>query len=281
MSRSTRNGFVGLIGLGVVLCILGTLMGGKWAVYFDRGRPHPLDTTPKTLEVSEQLAFEKLDIDVSMASVRVVAGDAFKIDARYDNGQTPRYELKDNTLRVYDDGATRATVGIDVRPYKPGNTVSITLPRGKTLRMLSAESGMGDLTIQDVTTAGLTAHASMGDVSVSGNLAGHSEITSDMGEVTVSGEIEGNLKLVSHMGDVSASGELAADCEFESGMGEVKVNTSLPRACYTLMTHVGMGEIHVRMGETSVFPNAANQPDALHTMSASSDMGDVVLTFGE
>lgn len=116
-------------------------------------------------------------------------------------------------------------------------------------------------------------------------------LSTDQGNVTVVGPLAADtLSLASSMGDISASGITASDVSAHSDMGDITLTfTKAPR---TLMVSDSMGDINIVLpigvtyhviatsGMGSVNDAVRHSDSASDSISASTSMGDVSITYG-
>jgi len=302
MMRTLAMGLV----IGLVMVALGLLMGGRTSLSVDWKGVHVPSGKPEKLIVEEQLAFDEMVINVSVANVIVTRGDRFSIKAEYHDGIKPSYSLSGGVLKIEDDGAR--TFKLNFGFFNPGNRVEVTLP-GRRLERAEIRSEVGDVKLNGVEAGTLTLHTSTGDMGVNGvscdqlyGNAGVGDIRLDssaarlvdmragtgsitgksltfdegkfdcgVGDGTLAAISSGKLYLHSGTGSVSAHGELRGESRITSGVGSVEVTTSLPRSDYRVQAHAKLGKVWLKPEG-----GADNGP---HTLIMESGVGSVSCEF--
>ena len=190
-------------------------------------------------------SFRSIDADISLGNIEVVSGDDFTLSiSRSDAllGYEPELEIRDGVLRLRDGDTVRVANGWDdIREWSDlkrlfgvgqlSMDVSITVPDGAGLDSISVRTGLGDVTLLDVTAETVTAETGMGNVECcEAWYTRKLELETGMGNVNlILEEVRPGayIRLESGMGNVEAMlGCSGSDCayELESAMGTVTVN---------------------------------------------------------
>lgn len=276
---------IALLVVGLVMAGVGFAMGGNNSIYFDNGRVQVQKRETKTLSVTEQLSFKQLDVRCSATDVKVIAGDKFGIEAVYEDGQQPEYELDGDVLKVYDSNSKddRHTFSLFNLSIK-GNTMTIILPRQMLLEKAYVKGDVGDVELNGIRASGLIVGSDTGRVQLN-NVEGETlEISTDVGDLLVNntkaertlqiksgtGSINGHvlqaqsIELIIDVGDtklsgiesreltarggtgrVELSGELRGDISVQTGVGDIVLRTSLPRDQYIVDAHASVGDVRI------------------------------------
>ncbi len=266
-----------LLVAGVLMAGLGYAMGGDNDVYWEHGRAKVAKREVKRLLVTEPLRFTALELRASVADVRVTEGDAFRIEAEYQDGQEPKYELDGDVLRVYDTGAQsralRFSMGVHIFS---GNRVTVTLPRGTQLADADLHVDVGALSVEGLRAERVTAGSNTGTLRIRDVTAQTLEAKTGVGEASLAGLATGGLTVRSGTGEVSVQGALRGVTDVSTGVGSVSVETSLNATDYQRVY------AHADVGETSVQPewNPALSAATENSVSAACGVGDVRIRFG-
>lgn len=159
-------------------------------------------------------SFDSVDVDVDMGDVVVRAGDSAHVSCTNAKNFSYACNVKGGVLTVTQEARHEYVRG-------SGGKVVVTVPRGASLRRVTAESEMGDVTVSGVRATTTDLEAEMGDITVANcDLADASlDLSCEMGDVTLNGKGMGSsyathgsgvsggrtLKATSEMGDITVS----------------------------------------------------------------------------
>lgn len=166
------------------------------------------------VEKDVDASFDSVDVDVDMADVVVRAGDSAHVSCTGTKEFSHACDVKGGVLTVTQEARHEHVRGT-------GGKVVVTVPRGASLRRVTVESEMGDVTISGVRATTTDLEAEMGDITVANcDLADASlDLSCEMGDVTLNGKSMGSsyvthgsgnsgsrtLKATSEMGDITVS----------------------------------------------------------------------------
>lgn len=166
------------------------------------------------VEKDVDASFDSVDVDVDMADVVVRAGDSAHVSCTGAKEFSYACDVKGGVLTVTQEARHEHVRGT-------GGKVVVTVPRGASLRRVTVESEMGDVTISGVRATTTDLEAEMGDITVANcDLADASlDLSCEMGDVTLNGKSMGSsyathgsgnsgsrtLKATSEMGDITVS----------------------------------------------------------------------------
>lgn len=164
------------------------------------------------VEKDVDASFDSVDVDVDMADVVVRAGDSAHVSWTDAKEFSYACDVKGGVLTVTQEARHEHVRGTGVK-------VVVTVPRGASLRRVTAECEMGDVTISGVRATTTDLEAEMGDITVANcDLADASlDLSCEMGDVTLNGKNMGSsyathgsgnsgsrtLKATSEMGDIT------------------------------------------------------------------------------
>ncbi|MDD5893544.1 MAG: DUF4097 family beta strand repeat-containing protein, partial [Coriobacteriaceae bacterium] len=164
------------------------------------------------VEKDVDASFDSVDVDVDMADVVVRAGDSAHVSCTGTKEFSYACDVKGGVLTVNQEARHEHVRGT-------GGKVVVTVPRGASLRRVTAESEMGDVTISGVRATTTDLEAEMGEITVANcDLADASlDLSCEMGDVTLNGKSMGSsyathgsgnsgsrtLKATSEMGDIT------------------------------------------------------------------------------
>ncbi len=166
------------------------------------------------VEKDVDASFDSVDVDVDMADVVVRAGDSAHVSCTGTKEFSYACDVKGGVLTVTQEARHEHVRG-------SGGKVVVTVPRGTSLRRVTVECEMGDVTISGVRATTTDLEAEMGDITVANcDLADASlDLSCEMGDVTLNGKSIGSsyathgsgnsgsrtLKATSEMGDITVS----------------------------------------------------------------------------
>jgi hypothetical protein len=164
------------------------------------------------VEKDVDASFDSVDVDVDMADVVVRAGDSAHVSCTGAKEFSYACDVKGGVLTVTQEARHEHVRGT-------GGKVVVTVSRGASLRRVTAECEMGDVTISGVRATTTDLEAEMGDITVANcDLADASlDLSCEMGDVTLNGKSMGSsyathgssnsgsrtLKATSEMGDIT------------------------------------------------------------------------------
>ncbi|MBM6989573.1 MAG: DUF4097 family beta strand repeat protein [Olsenella umbonata] len=155
--------------------------------------------------------FDAVDVDAEMADVVVRTGDSAHVSCTGTKDFSYACRVRGGVLIVTQEARHEHV-------NSAGGKIVVTVPRDASLKHVTAESEMGDVTISGVRATTTDLEAEMGDITVSGgDLADASlDLSCEMGDVTLDGKGMGSsytsrgsapggrsLKATSEMGDIT------------------------------------------------------------------------------
>jgi hypothetical protein len=155
--------------------------------------------------------FDAVDVDAEMADVVVRTGDSAHVSCTGAKDFSYTCHVKGGVLIVTQEARHEHV-------NSAGGKIVVTVPRDASLKHVTAESEMGDMTVSGVRATTTDLEAEMGDITVSGgDLADASlDLSCEMGDVTLDGKGMGSsytshgaapggrsLKATSEMGNIT------------------------------------------------------------------------------
>lgn len=155
--------------------------------------------------------FDAVDVDAEMADVIVRTGDSAHVSCTGTKDFSYACRVRGGALIVTQEARHEHV-------NSAGGKIVVTVPRDASLKHVTAESEMGDVTVSGVRATTTDLEAEMGDITVSGgDLADASlDLSCEMGDVTLDGKGMGSsytshgaapggrsLKATSEMGDIT------------------------------------------------------------------------------
>ncbi|NMF26687.1 DUF4097 domain-containing protein [Olsenella umbonata] len=155
--------------------------------------------------------FDAVDVDAEMADIVVRTGDSAHVSCTGTKDFSYACRVRGGVLIVTQEARHEHV-------NSAGGKIVVTVPRDASLKHVTAESEMGDVTISGVRATTTDLEAEMGDITVTGgDLADASlDLSCEMGDVTLNGKGMGSsytshgaapggrsLKATSEMGDIT------------------------------------------------------------------------------
>lgn len=180
-------------------------------------------------QVSEESIFDEvgtrlsLTIDVSVMDVEIVRGDCLSVSYTASEKLAPKVSFSNDLLEIKQDSVHQINIG--------GNNkcdVRITIPSDVTIEDVSIDSGVGDVSINDLT-------AKTGDVSIG------------VGDLEMNDCEFETLTVDSSVGDTTLNGVKANDLEADSDVGdiEMKLPSGTKLSDYNIECETSVGEVSV------------------------------------
>lgn len=159
-------------------------------------------------------SFDSVDVDVDMADVVVRTGDSAHVSCTNAKNFSYVCDVRGGVLTVTQEARHEHVRG-------SGGKVVVTVPHGASLKRVTAESEMGNVTVSAVRATTTDLEAEMGDITVANcDLADASlDLSCEMGDVTLNGKGMGS-SYASHGSGNSGSRTLKATLE----MGDITVS---------------------------------------------------------
>ena len=182
------------------------VLGGDAAV-----GPVASSAAPSKVEKDVTFVFDAVDVDAEMADVVVRTGDSAHVSCTGTKDFSYACRVRGGVLIVTQEARHEHV-------NSAGGKIVVTVPRDASLKHVTAESEMGDVTISGVRATTTDLEAEMGDITVSGgDLADASlDLSCEMGDVTLNGKGRGSsytshgatpggrsLKATSEMGSIT------------------------------------------------------------------------------
>ncbi len=202
--------------------------------------------------------FTNISVDVSLGDVKVQTGGEFGVALDdFDNEMyRMEYSVQNGKLRVW---SARGSFSVNGLTNIAGG-VTITVPAGLMLGDVEIHTGMGDVTLVNVSAMDIETETGMGDVSAY-----------ELGQAQ-------ELSMNTGMGDIELDGALPLSSELETGMGDITVNAACPENQCRYELESGLGEVKVdgRARGKEVENEASG---AVYELDAGTGLGDVRVNF--
>lgn len=179
-----------LLGIAAVLAVVTVAMAALFK--FDdkavNGDFPNVTTTQSTEQIGAPVYEERLygedvfhavEVEVPVANVTVRTGEKYCVEVEWleDGRYSLKFSLSGDVLRV---------TGVPERASEVSYArVTITVPEGVTLREVDVETGIGDITVENVRVSEASCETGVGNIVWNGPLARDTELQGGKGDVTV------------------------------------------------------------------------------------------------
>lgn len=202
--------------------------------------------------------FENVNIDVDIADIEIVYGDAYKLDYDIPEMLIPTVSYDGGTLYIKSKGTGKGKIGnVSAKNYK----INIVLP--KEVGNVDIAADCGNVEISDLSCKNFNANLNLGNLEIERVSSYNFEVSLDCGnletencemkEVTAEcnlGNVEfenvkfdkGNFDV--DMGDIEIDGDFK-EISGECSMGSIDIKTVRPESEVNINLDVDMGDIRV------------------------------------
>lgn len=202
--------------------------------------------------------FTNISVDVSLGDVKVQTGGEFGVALDdFDNEMyRMEYSVQNGKLRVW---SARGSFSVNGLTNIAGG-VTITVPASLMLGDVEIHTGMGDVTLVNVSAMDIETETGMGDVSAY-----------ELGQAQ-------ELSMNTGMGDIELDGTLPLSSELETGMGDITVNAACPENQCRYELESGLGEVRID-GRARGKEIENEDSEAVYELDGSTGLGDVRVNF--
>lgn len=214
--------YITIISIITVFCII---IGCSIHVWGSSSFFGSVGTVSEDVELSE---FDKIDMDLSVCSLRLEAGKEFGISYECSEPLVPKYKVEGDRLIVTQKDWEWFHVGT-----KKCSMV-ITVPKDAELSYISVKSNVGDIDICEINSQRFEAEADVGDIDIIHcSFTENMDVEADVGEVDVEATEFGNLSISADVGNVVLNGIDSSiqnaswddyDVDIVTNLGSVSIN---------------------------------------------------------
>ena len=249
----------------LIVTIIGGIVSavGILAGFFGSSEPVPMSA----YAVSGHI--EKLDVEISAASLRIVTGDSFSLES---NDKYLTVTTYNGTLKINEEKVPFAATAKDI-------TVVLTVPRDFTFTEAVIQTGAGTLQVDALQADKLSLELGAGETEI-GTLRAQtrSDINTGAGKLTIRDGVLHNLSMEVGVGKMVFTGQLTGSCEVEFGIGDAELTLVGSSADYRISLDKGLGEAIIDgnvLKNDSTFGTGSNQVDI------ESGIGSIRIDFSE
>lgn len=286
------------LGLGIVLIIIGTVLGGRfkmWNIQPEKSRKS-VSTELPNVSLTDTTDIQKLDLELSASSIKICVGDTFRIQGNYlstnevnDGTWTVESNLSDHFYTVNIFGLAHLPIPYFNHRNDDMDNITITIPDNITLEEVDLDLKAATVTIEELNCDTLDLELAAGDLTIDSINAKEADLDLSTGDITIkqynitkSASLDcnlGNISLGSRqyaknnicnsleadcsMGDIDIYGKLTGESYLDCSMGNITLNLVGSHANYDVAhSDISMGDINYT---TKDFTKKSNNSDNLST----------------
>ena len=224
---------------------------GMMSVFFDGDEE--IAGEMMTYEVSNEV--EKLDVDISAASFRIVNGDSFSVES---NHKHLNVKEKNGTLRIFED---KVRFGVS----SEGISVVLTVPDNYSFENAVISAGAGKVDIDVLSANTLDLDLGAGETKINRlDVYGGAEVDSGTGKLTIMDGEMNDVSMDIGVGALDFTGKLTGNCEVDYGIGNAELTLLGNSEDYRIELDKGVGGATLdgqAMSDGSVYGNGQNRID--------------------
>ncbi len=174
--------------------------------------------------ISEELEkFDKVSLNLDTMDLEIKIGDNYQLDATYFKEDEFTYEVKKGELVINQNMEHSVLFGFNTKIGK----VTLYLPKGKTLKDMDIQLGIGETHIENVVTDAFELNGGVGEIVIKNLVSKDTKVTVGVGEVKMQGDLKGKTFIEGGIGSFYL--ELVGDekeynYDIEKGIGETTIN---------------------------------------------------------
>lgn len=303
-----------LVSLGLILGVVGFVLGG---IPLKDLRIHTAENSGWQLDVGDKRGpasifgmgsatdrqtdsgqetlppFTSIQVDVDFMGLSLVPSETNTYEIQYicyNDAKRPSWKVENETLTLEANLHERERSGINSGKYWE---VIVFYPKDAVFEKTEIDCDAGSITVDALNSRSLDVNLDAGEIRFDNSEFGKAKISADAGSVRLhggradsmeinvdAGELEtkafdtGALKAEADMGSIRLDGRLEGESDLAVTMGEIVINTGLTREEYRLNLKTTMGDKELVNGSEQ-----ADDSGAKNSISASSDMGSIKITF--
>lgn len=212
--------------LGILIVILMVALVSINLSHISDGRVNNQESKDERQIVKDENLdeFDKMSLEIGAANVEVIEGDNYSINIDMDKKIAISYKIENQTLEVIQKSNKDKLDEKHFENNLGNNIIVITIPKGKELKLLKGEQGLGEWKINDLSIQEINIEMGVGNC-VLNNIVNKGLI------------VEGGV------GNIDINGEIKGDIDIEGGLGRIYLKTTLPESQYYYELEKGLGGI--------------------------------------
>lgn len=253
MNKGMRSFLIicaGIVGIGLILCIAGFVMGGMrglsavedkmpWISFGGAGRVVSQDFKTK--------AFDSIKIESNIGDVHLIESNKYKVEVRYNKrNDIPRVDVNNKTLIVEDSNSDRHfSFNLFGWDRETNTDINVYYPKNAEFKEITLESDMGDIKVEDIRGESMEIACSAGDVKMEGVTVDSLKVDGDMGDVRGKDLKTGKGEFDLSAGDLNLAGSLKGTTKVNIDMGDCTIESDIPQNRYSMDISLDMGDCNV------------------------------------
>ena len=265
-----------VIGIGVVLCCIGSAFGGRVqgiqlgsngvSVYTAHGASSAAKAENKTGE-EELEKFDKINIEIDFADVTVQPSDHYGIAYKIDERNHLSYEVKNGRLEVSNKYSSRGVTNFTV--FSIGNSawsdegmereyITIYIPADSKFEDVKIHNDSGDVICESFWADDLKIKAEFGDVELDKVESKNATIEMSSGNLNVNAFADGALVVTNEYGNVVFDDIKAKNMKLKINSGNYDATNVITEE---LFVEDDYGDIDLQTVQTTAMKLTANSGD--------------------
>lgn len=223
----------------LIVNIFGWIIFGLSAIF---GISFITDNTSQDTKINEfsnvyTENIESVKIETAISKLTIQSGDELKVEG---SNLPSKFSSKivGNKLVVKEDG-NRKWFQEDIT-----STITITIPKDKTLNNLELKAGIGNHNIQDITANNFDLDSGVGIMQINNvTILSKTKIEGGAGKTTIQNSKLEKLDLEAGVGEMIISADITGDSKIECGVGRVELNLPRKQEEYSITVETGLGRM--------------------------------------
>ena len=226
-----KNIYLSIITLITIICIVaGTCFhllgfGVKMFSNFTSKNSYGKYSDTRTFDSSD---IDSLSLDMDVMDVTVKTGNDFSVSYTCDNKNlVPTIEVSGRTLNIVQHGDPNWFHLFS--SHSSHSEITVTVPKTCSLKMLTADSSVGDVYLENIQADECSFDLSVGDIDISNSRLGNIDISSSTGDVDLTDSVFENITVDTSVGDVdidSANDLSSYSFDLDTSVGDISINDS-------------------------------------------------------
>lgn len=214
----TKNIYLTILTLITCLCIV----IGCWRYIFSADKNNNSITDTQSVD-----AFHTLMADTNVMDVIVTTGDTYSVSYTCKSNLTPEIIQKNDKLTIKQTKKSGFNWFFGGLSSSHNCEVTITVPAGEILDLLTIDSSVGDVQIADITAKNAEFDLSVGDIKIVRSNIDDCKFDCSTGDVELTSTTFASLDADISVGDVKISSDIDLDdyaFDIHTSVGDVKIN---------------------------------------------------------
>lgn len=222
-----------------------------------------------------------LEVENDAGNLIIREGDSFRVEGQNVEDSFECQVKGNNTLVVKNVGRRSGIFGfINFGSTSLINSVlEITIPKGWEMKDISVSSGLGEVSIEQVTTGQLQLDLGVGNCRVDTITAEAADINAGVGDVHFSNVVLADVEVSTGVGQVSMEGTFRGKVDVDAGVGNAEFKVRGREADYDLILDPGAGGVYVNGSKAGEVKHSNRSAE--YSIKIDGGVGKISLEFSE